>query len=171
MKTLFISLFAALFLTASPSFAGNLAKDMGNIFSDMSTIRVEEVGKQVMVFGEVDSFKDFQKIQRIVGAIAEKGEPVALSVTLSSAGKELLAKTMEQAIGPVGVQVRSVGESFVLEGICANEFEADRAVETLRAHLNYPMKADIRSLSSGPHWAFGIVDMLRVAPRALKPKK
>jgi pilus assembly protein CpaC len=120
------------------------SKALAEMLSGIEGVRVRQIGPRIVVDGEVYSSESFDRIGKLLATMPE----VVNQVGLSQVMKRIVGEQIRKEIGRPGVSVKSVKDSFVLDGVVFAPEEADRAVKIAKLYSN------------------NVVNALRVAPEA-----
>lgn len=118
-----------------------------DMLSDVEGVQVKLAGQKLVVEGEVFSSTAYDKVHRVLERMPE----VINQVSMSPVMKRIVSEQIRKEIDRVGVVVKVVKDSFVLDGMVLTQEESDRATK-------------IAGL-----YGRNVVNALKVTPDAPKP--
>ena len=108
-----------------------IAREIQRLLSDIEGINIKTLNNKVIVDGEILLPKDMNRIHAVVKQYGDKATNL---VTLSPMAQAKIAQFIEREINNPQVQVKAVNGKFIIQGICNDEREMQRAEIIAKAY-------------------------------------
>lgn len=158
---------AKFLINVRQSALSRVAKEISVLLQEIEGVQVKILNDKVIVDGEVLLPKDITRVNNVVG---QYGEQASSIVRLSPVSQKKIAEFIERDINNPEIHVRSVNETFILEGV-AND-EGEKAKAEIIAKTYVPAQVSIKSAGVSPITKQPVVNLISVRPPAPDdPKK
>ncbi len=113
------------------------AQELQDMLAAVEGVKVQVVGQRIVVDGEVFTSDHFDKVK----SLCEGLPSVVNQVNMSQTMKNILSEQIRKLVDRPGVSVRTVKNSFLLDGVVDSPEEAERAVRIAQAYSPHVVNA------------------------------
>ncbi|PIU00372.1 MAG: pilus assembly protein [Bdellovibrionales bacterium CG10_big_fil_rev_8_21_14_0_10_45_34] len=154
-------------ITVRKSNLNRVAREVSTLLREIEGITVKIINNKVIVDGEVLLPRDLNRIHSVVSQYADMASNI---VRMSPHARKKIAEFIERDINNPEIHVRSVNDTFILEGVSNSEDEKKRAEIIAKTYVPDPVTTSapgVRNIARAP-----VVNLISVrsAPAA-GPKK
>lgn len=108
-----------------------VSQEIRKLLSDIEGITIRTLNNKVIVDGEILLPTDMSRIHSVVKQYGDKATNL---VTLSPLAQAKIAQFIEREINNPEIQVKSINGKFIIQGICGDERESQRAEIIAKAY-------------------------------------
>lgn len=137
-RLLLLLLVATAAVTATADVPKETVETVRALLPRSSGLQISTVGDAVVLSGQVDSYAEMSQIIAVVEGLSSLS--LHNLVMLSPLGQKDLTERIAAQLSGRRIEVRLLNNHLFLEGVAANDFEADRAVEIAKTFIIAPIR-------------------------------